>query len=282
MLSRAEVIEPAQMTGTRVKFGAYVSLEDVDSGEEKTLPHRRRRKRPTSRKGTISVTSPMARACINHEVGDEVRVNAPGGTRKYQITDHQVEVAHATGIRQRSCDATTSSELRLAVTTGSSCSSIAGCRRRAPKAVVQIAHGMAEHAGRYARLAAALIAAGYAVYAHDQRGHGKTARSARATSASSRSTTAGSAWSTTCTRYAGASAQRASRRAACSVRPQHGLAAWCSTYLFEPRRQHRGGRALAAPAAAHRRCSHMRHGRSRKLERLRLGRARPEQAAAAS
>ncbi|MBP8185792.1 MAG: lysophospholipase [Pseudomonas sp.] len=45
----------------------------------------------------------------------------------------------------------------------------------APKAVVMIAHGMAEHSGRYARLAQALVAAGFAVYAHDQRGHGKTA-----------------------------------------------------------------------------------------------------------
>lgn len=45
-----------------------------------------------------------------------------------------------------------------------------------PKAVVHIAHGMAEHAGRYARLAEALTAAGYAVYANDHRGHGKTAR----------------------------------------------------------------------------------------------------------
>lgn len=45
-----------------------------------------------------------------------------------------------------------------------------------PKAVIMIAHGMAEHSGRYARLAAALVAAGYAVYAHDQRGHGRTAQ----------------------------------------------------------------------------------------------------------
>ena len=43
------------------------------------------------------------------------------------------------------------------------------------KAVVQIAHGLAEHAGRYARLAEALCAAGYAVYADDHRGHGRTA-----------------------------------------------------------------------------------------------------------
>jgi alpha-beta hydrolase superfamily lysophospholipase len=44
-----------------------------------------------------------------------------------------------------------------------------------PKAVVHITHGMAEHSGRYARVAGELTAAGYAVYAHDQRGHGETA-----------------------------------------------------------------------------------------------------------
>lgn len=41
-----------------------------------------------------------------------------------------------------------------------------------PRAVVQIAHGMGEHAGRYAALAQALTARGFAVYAGDHRGHG--------------------------------------------------------------------------------------------------------------
>jgi len=45
------------------------------------------------------------------------------------------------------------------------------------KGVVQISHGLAEHAGRYARLAQALNAAGYAVYANDHRGHGRTVKS---------------------------------------------------------------------------------------------------------
>ena len=44
-----------------------------------------------------------------------------------------------------------------------------------PRAVLQIAHGLTEHSARYARLAAALNAAGYGVYAHDLRGHGPTA-----------------------------------------------------------------------------------------------------------
>ncbi len=45
-----------------------------------------------------------------------------------------------------------------------------------PRAAVQIAHGLAEHSGRYARLAHALVQAGYAVYASDHRGHGQTAK----------------------------------------------------------------------------------------------------------
>lgn len=46
---------------------------------------------------------------------------------------------------------------------------------QAPKAVLMLSHGMAEHSGRYARFAEALVAAGFELYAHDQRGHGKTA-----------------------------------------------------------------------------------------------------------
>ena len=44
----------------------------------------------------------------------------------------------------------------------------------APKAVLQIVHGAAEHASRYDRFAQAAVASGYAVYATDHRGHGRT------------------------------------------------------------------------------------------------------------
>lgn len=46
------------------------------------------------------------------------------------------------------------------------------------RAVVQIVHGMAEHGARYARLAAALNQAGFAVYAQDLPGHGRSVRAA--------------------------------------------------------------------------------------------------------
>ncbi|MDR6957591.1 alpha-beta hydrolase superfamily lysophospholipase [Pseudomonas brassicacearum] len=47
-----------------------------------------------------------------------------------------------------------------------------------PEALIMLAHGMAEHSGRYARLAQALCDAGYGVYAPDLRGHGKTGEEA--------------------------------------------------------------------------------------------------------
>lgn len=43
-----------------------------------------------------------------------------------------------------------------------------------PKAIMQIAHGMSEHAARYRRLAEKMCAAGYVVYANDHRGHGRS------------------------------------------------------------------------------------------------------------
>jgi alpha-beta hydrolase superfamily lysophospholipase len=43
-----------------------------------------------------------------------------------------------------------------------------------PKAIVQIAHGLGEHARRYDEMAAILNRAGFSVYADDHRGHGQT------------------------------------------------------------------------------------------------------------
>jgi alpha-beta hydrolase superfamily lysophospholipase len=43
-----------------------------------------------------------------------------------------------------------------------------------PKAVIQIAHGLGEHARRYDEMAAVLNRAGFSVYADDHRGHGQT------------------------------------------------------------------------------------------------------------
>ncbi len=85
-ISRADVIDPSTFSGDKVKFGAWVTLEDGDSGKKV----RYRILGPDEadlKKGTISVTSPIARALIGRKVGDEVTVNAPGGERVYEIVE---------------------------------------------------------------------------------------------------------------------------------------------------------------------------------------------------
>jgi transcription elongation factor GreA len=86
MIARAEVVEDDQMGGDRVRFGARVTLEDIESGDEKVYRIVGAEEADVA-SGTISVTSPVARALINHEVGDEVRVKAPAGVRTYEIVE---------------------------------------------------------------------------------------------------------------------------------------------------------------------------------------------------
>ncbi|HEX6240402.1 MAG TPA: transcription elongation factor GreA [Polyangiales bacterium] len=84
-LSRADVIDTSKFSGERVKFGAYVTLFDVDA--ERELRYRIVGPSEASTdKGTISVTSPVAKAIIGKSVGDEVQVHAPGGVKTYEIS----------------------------------------------------------------------------------------------------------------------------------------------------------------------------------------------------
>ena len=49
--------------------------------------------------------------------------------------------------------------------------------RKPPRGLLQIAHGMGEHIGRYQTLIEEFVHAGLVVYGNDHRGHGRTARS---------------------------------------------------------------------------------------------------------
>ena len=85
-LSRADVIDPSTLGGDRVKFGAFVELEDMDNGKLVTY----RLVGPDESDlevGKISITSPVARAIVGKEVGDEVQVQTPGGVRNYEVSD---------------------------------------------------------------------------------------------------------------------------------------------------------------------------------------------------
>ena len=86
MIGRAEVIDPAKMTGDTVKFGATVLLVDEDTDEEKTYqvvgdPE------ADLKAGKISLSSPIARALIGKSEGDSVVVAAPGGAKNYEILE---------------------------------------------------------------------------------------------------------------------------------------------------------------------------------------------------
>ncbi len=85
-IAAAEVIDPTTLSGDRVKFGATVTLEDIDTGNIVTYQIVGSEEADIEG-GTISITSPMARALINREIGDEVRVKAPKGIRIYEIQD---------------------------------------------------------------------------------------------------------------------------------------------------------------------------------------------------
>jgi len=85
VLSHCQLIDVATLNaGTRVVFGATVDLEDAESGDrvsyqivgdlESDLKQRR-----------ISISSPISRALIGKHEGDTITIEAPGGSREYDI-----------------------------------------------------------------------------------------------------------------------------------------------------------------------------------------------------
>jgi transcription elongation factor GreA len=85
-LSRAEIIDPAKLSGTKVAFGATVKLSNIDT-EEETVYRLVGADEANLDQGSISITSPLARALIGREVGDEVKVRMPAGERLYEILE---------------------------------------------------------------------------------------------------------------------------------------------------------------------------------------------------
>jgi transcription elongation factor GreA len=83
-IASAEVIDVTKHVGERVVFGATVSLEESDSGDQVTYRIVGELEADL-KQGRISVTSPIARALIGREEGDTVTVRTPGGEKQYEI-----------------------------------------------------------------------------------------------------------------------------------------------------------------------------------------------------
>lgn len=85
-VGRAEVIEVETGPADRVFFGKTVLLYNVEKDQENEYqllgPFE-----SDPDQGRISVTSPLGKALIGREVGEEIRVRTPGGLQSYEIVE---------------------------------------------------------------------------------------------------------------------------------------------------------------------------------------------------
>jgi transcription elongation factor GreA len=85
-LATSEVIDCSNLPDDRIVFGTTVLLNDLDTGDEFKI----RLVGPDESNaddGDISVLSPLGRALIGKEPGDEIQVKTPGGLRLLEIVD---------------------------------------------------------------------------------------------------------------------------------------------------------------------------------------------------
>ncbi len=84
IVGAAEVIDPSQLSGDSVKFGAHVRLLDDETEVESTYQivgvHE-----ADIKAARLSISSPLAKALIGKRIGDSISVPAPGGDRSYEI-----------------------------------------------------------------------------------------------------------------------------------------------------------------------------------------------------
>jgi transcription elongation factor GreA len=82
-ISRAQIIDPASLSGDRIVFGATVTLRD---DEDKPVTYQIVGQTEADAKvGRISYNSPLGRALITKKVGDEIEVTVPSGDKFYLV-----------------------------------------------------------------------------------------------------------------------------------------------------------------------------------------------------
>jgi transcription elongation factor GreA len=85
-LARAQVIDVSKLSGDRVVFGATVTLLMYDKDEEQTFTIVGDDE-TDAKAGVIGISSPIARALISREVGEEVKIRTPGGVREAEVLE---------------------------------------------------------------------------------------------------------------------------------------------------------------------------------------------------
>jgi len=84
IISLAEIIDPAALSGDVVRFGATVELADEETDAQSTYQIVGTHEADVN-SGRLSVTAPLARALIGKSLGDSLEVISPGGSKFYEI-----------------------------------------------------------------------------------------------------------------------------------------------------------------------------------------------------
>ncbi len=86
VISRAQVIDPSQIKGGIIRFGAKVVVADENTDEEKQYQIVGDYEADIE-KNRISLSSPLAKALIGKEIGDIAEYMAPGGRKSFEVID---------------------------------------------------------------------------------------------------------------------------------------------------------------------------------------------------
>ncbi len=86
IVGRAQVIDPSTLAHERISFGSTVVMTDQETEEELTYTIVGGQESNPSR-GLISFQSPVAKALLGKEEGDEVEITLPSGKRTYDIEE---------------------------------------------------------------------------------------------------------------------------------------------------------------------------------------------------
>jgi len=84
IISLAEIIDPAALSGDVVRFGATVELADEETDAESSYQIVGTHEADVNN-GRLSITAPLARALIGKALGDSIEVVSPGGSKFYEI-----------------------------------------------------------------------------------------------------------------------------------------------------------------------------------------------------
>ncbi len=85
-LANADIIDPSDLPKNKIVFASRFVLENIDTGEEVTYQLVGQEESDIDL-GRVSISSPLGKAILGKQPGDEVTLQAPGGQRSYELVE---------------------------------------------------------------------------------------------------------------------------------------------------------------------------------------------------